>query len=90
MPVLPANSVRPGTTKLMALAKTVCRFVRLAEPSIRAANAEFPGIIALLDATLAMCALLPAADAEIATMGMTASQFNPPSTDAVPGQLPGV
>ena len=90
MAVLPQNSVRPGTTKLMLLAKTMCRFVRLSEPSIRAANASKPGILAVLDATLAVCALLPAADAEIAADGMTADEFFPPDTSNLPGSLPPV
>lgn len=90
MPVLPQHMTRSGTNKMMQLARALCLGVRVAEPTIRAKNASKPGVIAVLDACMTVCSLLPAADAEIAADGMTAAEFYPSNTTTTPGSLPTV
>ena len=85
MPVAPADTLRSGTNKFMALAQTVCRFTRLFEPSIRASNSGRTHVIALLDAALVFCALLPEAFDDINADKMSDTAFDIADPEAIPG-----
>lgn len=87
MAVLPENSSRPGTDKMMNLAKTLCKHVRLYGPAIAAANAGKPGVLAALAAAEAVCSLIPAADAEIVNAFNADFVFKPNDGDTLPGSL---
>ena len=53
---------KDGVDRLLQLCKAMCRIVQAWEAVIRAKYGDNESIIALLDVTLELCALLPAAD----------------------------
>lgn len=59
-----ADYEKTGYKKLLDLAKTLCRLVQQWEVVIRAKFGDNVAMMALLTAVLALCELLPAADAE--------------------------
>ena len=58
-----ADYQKDGFDQLLKLCKAMCRIVQAWETVIRAKYGDNPAIINLLDLTLELCALLPAADA---------------------------
>lgn len=64
MPNPYADYEKDGFNQLLKLCKAMCRIVQAWEAIIRAKYGDNTSIIALLDLTLELCALLPAADAE--------------------------
>jgi hypothetical protein len=58
-----ADYEKDGFNQLLKLCKAMCRIVQSWETVIRAKYGDNENIINLLDLTLELCALLPAADA---------------------------
>lgn len=89
MPVLPQFNTRSGEKQILKLAQTLCRVVSVSEPVIRAKFPDRTALLAVLDAALAFCALLPAAQAEQAAAdAMDPADFDPADGTPFPGQIP--
>lgn len=71
-----ADYQRDGFDKLLQLCKAMCRIVQAWEVVIREKYGDNTSIIALLDLTLELCALLPAADAAFKAIAL--DQTPPP------------
>lgn len=76
---------KDGLTKLIQLAKTLCKLILTFEVIIRAKYGDNIAIIALVDAVKNLCALLPAADEAFSEF---ADDTPPPSED--PAEIPGI
>lgn len=78
---------KTGYKKLLDLAKTLCRLVQQWEVVIRAKFGDNLAIMALLEAVLQLCVLLPAADAEYQALTLVQT---PPSdvVEETPGYDP--
>lgn len=72
-----ASYQRDGMDKLLQLCKAMCRIVQAWEAVIREKYGENVALIALLDATLELCALLPAAETAFAAISL--DQTPPPA-----------
>jgi hypothetical protein len=70
---------KDGFNALLKLCKAMCRIVQAWEAVIREKYGENTNIINLLDLTLELCALLPAADAEFKGLSY---DLTPPPADA--------
>jgi len=89
MPVQPQYSARPGEKALLSAAQVLCRIVTAFAPIIRAKFPTREALLALLDATEAVCALLPAAQSEQAAAdALPPEDFYPSELDPIPGQDP--
>lgn len=72
-----ADYQRDGVDRLLQLCKAMCRIVQAWEAVIREKYGDNEAIITLLDTTLSLCALLPAADAEFKAISL--DQTLPPA-----------
>lgn len=87
MPVQAEFNSRSGGNRIMQLAQTMCRVVRVSAPIVRARYSGRPALLALLDATEAVCDLLPAAQMEQAAAdALDAAAFDPLDATVIPGQ----
>lgn len=79
MPVAAEFNTRHGGPTILRLAQGLCRIVNSLAPVARVAWGDRPAFIAMLDATVSVCALLPAAMDEQATMDAPSdAEFDPP------------
>ena len=72
-----ADYKRDGMDRVLTLLKAVCRIIQQWEAVIREKYGDNTAIINLLDLTLELCALLPAADAAFAAISL--DQTAPPA-----------
>jgi hypothetical protein len=72
-----ADYEKDGFNQLLKLCKAMCRIVQAWEAVIRAKFGDNEAIINLLDLTLELCALLPAAETAYATENLNST----PPTD---------
>lgn len=87
MPVSAANNTRAGGSQFLAFANTMCRLTNLAAPTMRVRWAGRPAFIAVLDAALLVCELLPAAmDEKIVMDAEDLPAFDPSDETVIPGQ----
>lgn len=87
MPVPAASNTRAGGATILNLARTLCRIVNIAAPTVRIRWANRPAFLAVLEAAVGMCELLPAADAEQAEMDAFTGTFDPSDGTKIPGQI---
>lgn len=82
-----ADYEKTGYKRLLDLAKTLCRLVQQWEVVIRAKFSDNLAIMALLEAVLQLCVLLPAADAEYQALTLVVT---PPedTSETTPGYDP--
>lgn len=92
-----ASYQKDGVDKLLQLCKAMCRIVQAWEPVIREKYADNTAIIALLEVTLELCSLLPAADAAFKEISLdqTLPPADPSETlginvDAPPASAPDI
>lgn len=88
---------KDGVDKLLQLCKAMCRIVQAWEAVIRAKYGDNESIIALLNVTLELCALLPAADSAFKQIALdqTLPPADPSETlginiDAPPASAPDI
>lgn len=87
MPVEPQYNSRHGGSRILDLASVLCRIVNSLAPVARAAWSDRPAFLAVLTACESVCALLPAARDEKATMDAPSlSSFDPADSVLFPGQ----
>lgn len=78
---------RSGGKRVLALASTMCRVVRVGAPAIRATYPSSTALLAVLTAAETLCDLLPAASAEMIALDAVGFTFDPADSDPLPGAI---
>lgn len=87
MPVDATRTAKSGASSLQKTSTALCRIVNASAPIIRLRYPSRTDLLALLSAAEAVCALLPAAQAEQVAADAATYDFDIPDGDPIPGEL---